>query len=135
MPSSSGGTPAPEADLISLGRETSLRHACLICHSLDATPMQGASWLGLYGSTITLQSGSTQRIDDAFIRQSILSPSAEVRAGSPDIMPPYAGRITDREIQGITALIKSLATDPPQFPADNEPTDGPPAPTDPEQDR
>lgn len=133
MPSSSGGTPAPEADLISLGRDAYRRHACLVCHSLDGTPMEGATWLGLYGSTITLQSGATQRIDDAFIRESILSPSTEVRAGAADIMPPYAGRISDREIQGLTALIKSLATDPPQSPADDSPADDAPAPTAPER--
>src|SRR2546430_5877616 len=38
----------------------------------------GPSFVGVYGSTVKLTSGQTVQADDAYIRESILNPSAKI---------------------------------------------------------
>jgi len=103
-----GSSAGNDQSLIDIGRVASETHACLLCHSTDGTELEGGTWLGLYGSTIDLRSGEQARVDDAFIRSSILHPSDHVRAGRPDQMPSYEGRMSDRELAGLVAYIRSL---------------------------
>jgi len=103
-----GSARGNDETLIDIGRVASEKHACLLCHSTDGTDLEGGTWLGLYGSTIDLRSGERATVDDAFIRSSILRPGEHVRAGRPDQMPSYQGRVSQRELDGLVAYIKSL---------------------------
>ena len=47
--------------------------------------------------------------DDAYIRESILNPSAEIVAGYTPIMPTFQGQLGEEQILQLTAYIKSLA--------------------------
>jgi len=68
--------------------------------------MTGPSWLGLYGSNAPLSDGTTVLVDDAYITESILEPTAKVVQDFAPVMPPFA--LTDEEIANIIAYIKTL---------------------------
>lgn len=80
---------------------------CLFCHSIDGTPLVGPTWLNLYGSTRTLNDGSTVVADDAHIIESILEPNAKVAEGFTGGMAAY--NFTEEELAAIVAYIKSLS--------------------------
>lgn len=63
----------------------------------------------MYGSTVKLTSGQTVKADDAYIRESILNPSAKIVAGYTPIMPTFQGQLNEEQILQLTAYIKSLA--------------------------
>lgn len=93
---------------VELGRWVYERRACKACHSLDGKNGTGPTFLGLWGSTSTLVDGSDVKVDEAHIRESILQPRIKVRAGYQPIMP--VTNISERQIKGIIALIKSLGS-------------------------
>jgi len=90
------------------GRALAQKLGCLGCHSTDGTTKDGPTWKGLYGSRVPLADGRTVVADEAYITESILEPGAKVVKGFPDIMPPYKGAVTDRDVAGIVAYIKTL---------------------------
>lgn len=50
-------------------------------------------------------------VDDAYLRESILTPAAKVVKGFEKVeagMPPYAGVLTDAQIDSVILFIKSL---------------------------
>src|ERR1700736_1552818 len=68
----SGG--APEGSLASAGAKLFQDLACNTCHRPDAQG-RGPVLEGLFGKTVTLQSGETVTVDEAYVRESILQPS------------------------------------------------------------
>src|ERR1700736_3312915 len=68
----SGG--APEGSLASGGEKLFADLACNTCHRADAQG-RGPVLQGLFGKTVTLQSGDTVTVDEAYVRESILQPS------------------------------------------------------------
>ena len=53
---------------------------------------------GLYRRQVHLTTGQTVIADDAYIRESILSPGAKIVAGWENIMPTFRGQISEEEI-------------------------------------
>ena len=88
------------------GKLLATKNGCIGCHSADGAAMTGPTWFNLYGSEVKLADGSTVTADDAFIKQSILEPTATIVEGFPPVMPPYA--LTDEEISNLIAYIKTL---------------------------
>ncbi|RMH73829.1 MAG: cytochrome c oxidase subunit II [Gemmatimonadetes bacterium] len=82
--------------------------ACVTCHSIDGTPMNGPSFKGIWGKTEHFADGSSLTIDENYIRESILNPNAKVVAGFQPIMPTYQGILKDRHIDAIIAYLKTL---------------------------
>jgi len=82
---------------------------CAGCHTVDGSDATGPTWLGLFGSEVTLEDGSTVTADEDYIRESILEPNARVHQGFPPIMPSFAGQLSDDEINQIIAYIATLA--------------------------
>lgn len=83
-------------------------YGCVTCHGMGKAP----PYVGLYGSKVRLSDGTTVIADDAYIRESILEPSAQIVAGYKPIMPTFQGQISEDQILEIIAYIKSLATTP-----------------------
>jgi len=82
---------------------------CKACHSIDGTPGVGPTLKGLYGKTVTALTGGKERTvvaGDAYIRKSILEPSADVVKGFPPIMPTQ--KLTDQEMEEILQYLKEL---------------------------
>lgn len=91
-----------------LGEKLYARKGCNACHSLDGTVKIGPSLKGLYGKNEKLTNGTTVTVDDAYIRRSLLDPQAEIPEGFPPVMPTFKGQLSEIEINGLIAYIKSL---------------------------
>ena len=63
---------------------------------------------GLFGKTVTLQSGETVTVDEAYVRESILQPAAKVAAGFQPIMPTFQGLVTEEQLLELVEYVKSL---------------------------
>jgi len=83
------------------------QYACHTCHKMDGTG-RGPSLVGLFGKTVALEGGGTALVDEAYIRESILNPSAKIMAGYKPIMPTFKGQISEEGIIQLIAYIKSL---------------------------
>lgn len=85
------------------------RRGCAQCHSSDGRAMVGPTFLNLYGDEARLDDGTTIRVDENYIRESILEPQAKARAGYRKVMPTYQGQLKDEEIAALIAWIKTLS--------------------------
>ena len=63
---------------------------------------------GLFGNTVTLHSGETTAVDEAYVRESILTPSAKIAAGFQPIMPTFQGLVTEEQLLELIEYVKSL---------------------------
>jgi cytochrome c oxidase subunit 2 len=61
---------------------------------------------GLWGRTEQLTAGPPVRVDENYLRESIVAPAAKVVAGFDDVMPPMP--LEERELQALIAYIQSL---------------------------
>lgn len=66
----------------------------------------------LFGSTVQLVGGSTAVVDESYLRESILDPTAKMVAGYQPLMPTYAGQLNEEQIFHLIAYIKSLSPKP-----------------------
>jgi len=103
----SGG--AQEGSLASAGEKLFNDLACNTCHRPDAQG-RGPVLQGLFGKTVTLQNGETNTVDEAYVRESILNPSAKVAAGFQPIMPTFQGLVTEDQLLELVEYVKSLKT-------------------------
>src|SRR4030081_3242384 len=101
----SGGV--PEGSLATAGAKLFQDLACNTCHRPDAQG-RGPVLEGLFGKTVTLQSGETVTVDEAYVRESILNPAAKVTAGFQPIMPTFQGLVTEEQLLELVEYIKSL---------------------------
>ena len=101
--------PKTRDDKIALGRKLYERKACVACHTLDGTPRIGPSWKGIWGKNATLSDGSVRMVDETYVRESILTPSAFARPGYPSSMPSFEAQLEPHELDALIALISSLA--------------------------
>src|SRR6266478_4539293 len=104
---SSGG----EANPVVAGEKLFAEKACITCHVADGTG-RAPSLSGLYGAQVLLADGSAVTADDAYIRESILQPSAKIVAGYQPLMPTFQGQLTEEQILALIAYIKSLQSQP-----------------------
>ena len=101
----SGG--AAEGSLASAGAKLFQDLACNTCHRPDAQG-RGPVLEGLFGKTVSLQSGETVTVDEAYVRESILQPAAKVTAGFQPIMPTFQGLVSEEQLLELIEYIKAL---------------------------
>jgi cytochrome c oxidase subunit 2 len=82
---------------------------CATCHRPDGTG-RGPSLLGVFGQNVQLQSGETVVADAAYVRESVLNPTAKVVSGYRPVMPTFQGQISEDGLLQIIAYIRSLGT-------------------------
>lgn len=95
-----------EETLLQLGIRVFEEKGCSACHSVDGTAGIGPSLKGLWGKDEKLAGGGTAKVDENYVRESIVRPGAKIVAGYEDMMPPSP--LEEREIQGIIAYMQSL---------------------------
>lgn len=106
---------AKEQELASAGKPDAGRgqvlyqeSGCKACHSVDGSKGVGPTWDGLFESNVQLADGTTVAADEAFIRESIIMPSAKVVKGySPNAMPNFS-YLKDGQVNDIIEYIKTL---------------------------
>ncbi len=96
-----------EGSLASAGSKLFQDLACNTCHRPDAQG-RGPVLNNLFGKTVTLQSGQTVVVDEAYIRESILMPSAKVTAGFQPTMPTFQGLVNEEGVLELIEYVKSL---------------------------
>lgn len=101
----SGGTPTPT--LAAAGEVKFRAYGCSGCHGANAT-VRAPPLEGIFGHDVPLASGQFVLADERYIRDSILTPSRDVAAGYQDLMPSFAGRVTEEDIIELIAYVKSL---------------------------
>lgn len=94
----------PKASPEAKGRALFKQWSCQSCH-LDVDSDTGSALKGLPGTTVELSDGSKVVIDGAFLKESILEPTAKVRKGFDPVMPEYKGRLTAAEVDQLVAYL------------------------------
>lgn len=82
---------------------------CASCHSNDGTKSTGPTWKDLFGREETLSDGSKVMVDENYVRESILVPQAKLTAGYGNQMNSFQGQVTEEDINGIIAYMKSIS--------------------------
>ncbi len=99
------------------GQRLALLFACTACHAAEFSTTlarSGPPWKGLFGSqrAVFVAGKSTQvTADEAYLRESILDPTAKVAAGFEKgeyAMPSFAGVLNDSQIESLILFIKSV---------------------------
>ena len=91
-----------------LGAKVFTDLGCSTCH-VDGAQGRGPSLKGAFGEPVTLATGEKITVDEAYVRESILTPTAKMVAGFPPLMPTFQGVVSEEQIAQLTAYIKSLA--------------------------
>ena len=100
----SGSTGEP---LAVRGQQLFQQLACVTCHLNDGTG-RGPSLAGVYGSDVQLAAGGTAKADDAYIRESILTPQMKQVNGYQPLMPTFQGLVNEEGVISLIEYIKSL---------------------------
>jgi cytochrome c oxidase subunit 2 len=99
--------PCPENTLVAKGQSLYNKKGCVACHSVTGARLVGPAWNGIFGKEEATNAGPA-KVDENYLRESILEPQAKVVAGFSPTMPTFKGQIKDAEIDAIIAYIKSL---------------------------
>jgi cytochrome c oxidase subunit II len=81
--------------------------ACITCHSGESGA-RGPELAGVYGTKAKLADGREVTVDDAYIRESIMTPQSKIVAGYQPIMPTFQGQVSEESVLQLIAYIKSL---------------------------
>ena len=106
---------AENVPLAAQGQKTFQDLACVTCHRSDGQG-RGPALEGVYGSKVLLDNGQAVVADDAYIRESVLSPSAKIVAGFQPIMPTFQGLVSEEQLLTLIEYVKSLKTPEPRTP-------------------
>jgi cytochrome c oxidase subunit II len=82
--------------------------ACNSCH-LDTGRGHGPSLKDIVGKTETLENGSTVVVDDAYLRESILSSQSKIVRGFKPLMPTFQGLISEENLIALIEHVKSMS--------------------------
>lgn len=81
--------------------------ACNTCHLSDGRG-RGPSLANKFGAAERLTSGATVAVDEAYVRESILTPQAKVVEGYQPLMPTFQGLISEENVMALVEYVKSL---------------------------
>ncbi len=99
------------ARLRQIGERLSNSKGCAACHSSDGSRLVGPTYKGLFGKNETVVTDGAMRqvvVDEAYIRKSILEPTADIVEGYQPLMPPMEGLLSEEEITALVEYLKTL---------------------------
>jgi cytochrome c oxidase subunit 2 len=100
----------PDASLVEVGKKVFAQRGCIACHSLDGTRRVGPTVKGIWGHEVKLADGTSVKVDEEYLRESILKPGARIVAGFPNVMPPTA--LPERDLAALAAYLQTLGETP-----------------------
>lgn len=109
--SQSSGQSETSASPAFAGKRLLSTRGCIACHSSDGSEMIGPSFKGLFGKTqIVIENGQEKqvKVDEEYMRRSILQPNLEVVKGYNALMPSQEGQISEEELVAIIQYLKEL---------------------------
>jgi cytochrome c oxidase subunit 2 len=77
------------------------------CHTTTGAAGVGPSWKGIWGKEESTNVGIV-KVDENYIRESIIDPQAKIVTGFGPVMPTFRGQISDQELNEVIAYIESL---------------------------
>ena len=105
------GSAGANADPVVTGEKLFAEKACNTCHYPDGKG-RAPSLNGVFGKKVQLADGSIVTADESYIRESILNPNAKIVAGFQPLMPTFQGQLTEEQLLGLIAYVKSLESQP-----------------------
>ncbi len=81
---------------------------CASCHGANGEGGRGPALVGIFGKDTPLQNGQSVRVDESYLRESILNPQAKMVVGFGPIMPTFQGQVSEEQLVQLMAYIKSL---------------------------
>jgi cytochrome c oxidase subunit 2 len=81
--------------------------ACNTCHLGDGRG-RGPSLVNKFGASEQLASGSAVSVDEAYVRESILTPQSKIVAGYQPLMPTFQGLVSEENVMALVEYVKSL---------------------------
>lgn len=95
---------------VARGKAVFTKTACAGCHSqgTQTKGMYGPPFQGLYGAKRPLEDGTTVIANDAYLRESILNPTAKIVKDYNAEMPSFQGILSDTDIESVILFVKSL---------------------------
>lgn len=81
--------------------------ACNTCHLSDGQG-RGPSLVNKFGSSEELTNGARVMVDEAYVRESILTPQAKLVAPYQPLMPTFQGLVSEENVMALVEYIKSL---------------------------
>ena len=81
---------------------------CASCHGANGEGGRGPALVGIFGKDTPLQNGQSVRVDEPYLRESILNPQAKMVVGFGPIMPTFQGQVSEEQLVQLMAFIKSL---------------------------
>lgn len=78
---------------------------CNACHTIDGSKLVGPSFKGVYGKKESTSAGEVD-VDDAYLKESMLTPLAKIVTGFPPIMPPLP--LDEVEVKSLSLYIATL---------------------------
>jgi cytochrome c oxidase subunit II len=79
---------------------------CMSCHAITAEADLAPSFKGLYGRTEKMTDGSVVTVDDAYLREAIVHPAAQIVYGYDDLMPEPV--LSEKEIEEMIQYLKTI---------------------------
>jgi cytochrome c oxidase subunit 2 len=103
---------AGEGSMAEQGQSLFNQLGCGNCHPSVVNNQNGRApnLNGLFGSRVALKDGSFVRVDESYIRESVLYPQSKIVLGYDDIMPTFKGLITEDGMLKLIEYVKSLGT-------------------------
>jgi cytochrome c oxidase subunit 2 len=89
------------------GKELFTKFTCNACHSLDGSPKVGPSLKGLFGKDEKIKDAGTVKVDENYLRESIVDPQAKIVEGFAPSMPAFKGQVSDAQMDALIAFIKA----------------------------
>lgn len=98
----------PPSDPVEHGKLLFEKKGCPSCHTVDGTPKVGPSLKGVWGKTESFEDGGSAVVDENYVRQSLMEPSAKIVKGFAPGMPTFKGQLKDAQIDALIAYLKSV---------------------------
>lgn len=91
------------------GEKLFTRLGCVTCH-MSGVQGRAPELHGVFGTEAKLQTGESVVVDEEYIQESILIPTAKVVAGFSPLMPTYKNQVDQDDLLNLIAYIKSLGS-------------------------
>jgi cytochrome c oxidase subunit 2 len=103
------GQPVGES-IFAQGERLYRARGCSGCHEPHSA-VHAPSLVGIYRKPVALADRSVVIADEQYLHDSILQPSKQITAGYENLMPTFAGQLTQEEVMALVAYIKGLSAE------------------------
>jgi cytochrome c oxidase subunit II len=82
-------------------------NGCNSCHTIDGGKSVGPTWKGLFGKETTLANGQKVTVDEEYLKEAIVNPSAKIPQGFQNMMPAF-DQLDEEQLNNLVKYIETL---------------------------